>query len=49
MTDADSGANNAPAVAVCRAANLTLEELQTLFPGGYRRGACRMAGLPYIP
>jgi len=33
----------------CKAHNLTLEEHRTLFPGGYRRCACRMAGLPYIP
>jgi tRNA 2-thiouridine synthesizing protein E len=30
----------------CRAASMTLEELRALFPGGYHRGACRMAGLP---
>jgi tRNA 2-thiouridine synthesizing protein E len=39
---------NIPTVFVtCRAANIDLDELMTLFPGGYRRGACRMAGLPF--
>jgi tRNA 2-thiouridine synthesizing protein E len=33
----------------CRAMNLSLDELYQLFPGGYRRGACRMAGLPLVP
>ncbi len=31
----------------CTANDLTLEELKQLFPAGYRRGACRMAGLPF--
>jgi len=31
----------------CKANNLSLEELRTFFPAGYRRGACRMAGLPF--
>jgi tRNA 2-thiouridine synthesizing protein E len=31
----------------CTANDLTLEELRSLFPAGYRRGACRMAGLPF--
>lgn len=30
----------------CSANDLSLEELRDLFPAGYRRGACRMAGLP---
>lgn len=30
----------------CQANNLSLKDLRSLFPGGYRRGACRMAGLP---
>ena len=33
----------------CRENALDLEELGTLFPGGYRRGACRIAGLPFFP
>ena len=32
----------------CRQAGVCLDELRTLFPGGYRRGACRMAGLPFF-
>ncbi len=41
--------NNLPTVyEVCRAHNLDLEDLKTLFPGGYRRGACRIAGLPFF-
>ncbi len=31
----------------CSANNLSLEELRELFPAGYRRGACRSAGLPF--
>lgn len=30
----------------CKINNLSLKDLHTLFPTGYRRGACRMAGLP---
>jgi tRNA 2-thiouridine synthesizing protein E len=33
----------------CRQHGLDLEELGELFPGGYRRGACRIAGLPFFP
>lgn len=33
----------------CKATSMTLEELRELFPRGYRRGACRMAGLPLHP
>jgi tRNA 2-thiouridine synthesizing protein E len=33
----------------CRAVGLSRGELEALFPGGYRRGACRMAGLPLVP
>lgn len=32
----------------CSANDLSLEELRRLFPAGYRRGACRMAGLPFF-
>jgi TusE/DsrC/DsvC family sulfur relay protein len=32
----------------CTASDLTLEELRELFPAGYRRGACRLAGLPFM-
>ncbi len=34
--------------ATCRANDIELSELRDLFPGGYRRGACRMAGLPFF-
>ncbi|MHC4473037.1 MAG: TusE/DsrC/DsvC family sulfur relay protein [Planctomycetota bacterium] len=32
----------------CRHGDLDLAELGELFPGGYRRGACRIAGLPFF-
>ncbi len=32
----------------CRRNQLTLTDLGRLFPEGYRRGACRMAGLPFL-
>ncbi len=32
----------------CKAANLSLKELLELFPDGYRRGACRVAGLAFF-
>jgi tRNA 2-thiouridine synthesizing protein E len=32
----------------CSANALSLDELRELFPAGYRRGACRMAGLPFF-
>jgi tRNA 2-thiouridine synthesizing protein E len=32
----------------CQANNLSLEELHKMFPDGYRRGACRAAGLPFF-
>jgi len=31
----------------CRANNLRLRELQKLFPTGYQRGACKLAGITY--
>ncbi len=41
--------NNIPTVyEVCQAHHLDLKDLQELFPGGYRRGACRIAGLPFF-
>ncbi|MHC4403909.1 MAG: TusE/DsrC/DsvC family sulfur relay protein [Planctomycetota bacterium] len=33
---------------VCEAHGLDLHGFQDLFPGGYRRGACRIAGLPFF-
>jgi tRNA 2-thiouridine synthesizing protein E len=32
----------------CKVLELTLTELRELFPEGYRRGACRAAGLPFF-
>lgn len=32
----------------CSVNALSLEDLRELFPAGYRRGACRMAGLPFF-
>jgi tRNA 2-thiouridine synthesizing protein E len=32
---------------LCRAQNLRLADLKRLFPSGYLRGACRLAGLTY--
>ncbi|MBI4720578.1 MAG: TusE/DsrC/DsvC family sulfur relay protein [Chitinivibrionia bacterium] len=32
----------------CRINNLSLDELIELFPAGYRRGACKAAGLPFF-
>lgn len=33
----------------CEHCGLDLAALHALFPQGYRRGACRMAGLPFLP
>lgn len=42
-------ANNIPTVfEVCQAYNLESGDLKDLFPEGYRRGACRIAGLPFF-
>ena len=32
----------------CAANDLSLDDLRELFPAGYRRGACRIAGLPFF-
>ena len=42
-------ANNIPPLyEVCEAHRLDLEGFRELFPEGYRRGACRVAGLPFF-
>lgn len=35
-------------IETCRENDLDLEEFRELFPDGYRRGACRIAGLPFF-
>jgi tRNA 2-thiouridine synthesizing protein E len=41
--------NNIPTVyEVCQAHKIDIEDLYELFPEGYRRGACRIAGLPFF-
>ncbi len=41
--------NTIPAVhEVCEAHGFDLDDLKELFPDGYRRGACRIAGLPFF-
>jgi len=37
-----------PVHETCVANDLSLDDLRELFPGGYRRGACRIAGLPFF-
>ncbi len=33
---------------ICKDMGLTLQDLLSLFPEGYRRGACRASGLPFL-
>ncbi len=40
---------NIPTVTeICKSNDISLEELGEMFPEGYRRGACRIAGLPFF-
>ena len=48
LRDYFSRAKGIPTVyETCKVTNLALKELIDLFPAGYRRGACRAAGLPF--
>lgn len=41
--------NNIPTFyETCKANDLNIQDLGKLFPDGYRRGACRIAGLPFL-
>jgi tRNA 2-thiouridine synthesizing protein E len=41
--------NNIPSVyEVCKSNDIGLDQLGELFPDGFRRGACRAAGLPFL-
>ncbi len=41
---------NIPTISeTCKANDLSAGEFRGLFPEGYRRGACRIAGLPFFP
>jgi len=49
LRDYYEGKNNIPTLyEVCEAHNLDLDAFRQLFPEGYRRGACRAAGLPFF-
>lgn len=49
LRDCYRDTGNIPTVhETCKANELELEELRSLFPDGYRRGACRIAGLPFL-
>ena len=37
-----------PVHETCMVNDLSLDDLRVLFPSGYRRGACRIAGLPFF-
>lgn len=37
----------ARAYSTCRACRLSLGQMRALFPWGYQRGVCRLAGIPY--
>jgi tRNA 2-thiouridine synthesizing protein E len=49
LRDYYSRTKNIPTVfEACRENGIDMGELRDLFPGGYRRGACRIAGLPFF-
>jgi len=49
LRDYYSRTGNIPTVfSTCKANGIEIDELRSLFPSGYRRGACRMAGLPFL-
>ncbi len=49
LRDFYRGTKNVPTIYdVCRSCNIELDEFGKLFPRGYRRGACRAAGLPFL-
>ncbi|MBU8934011.1 MAG: TusE/DsrC/DsvC family sulfur relay protein [candidate division Zixibacteria bacterium] len=49
LRDIYRGTNNVPTIyEVCRSCNIELDDFGKLFPKGYRRGACRAAGLPLL-
>ncbi len=49
LRDFYSKTQNIPTVfETCTVNNIDYNDLYDLFPGGYRRGACRMAGLPFF-
>lgn len=49
LRDHYTATGNVPTVfETCKANELGLAELRRLFPAGYRRGACRAAGLPFV-
>lgn len=49
LRDYYSRMKNIPTVyTACKAIGIEVVELRDLFPNGYRRGACRIAGLPFL-
>lgn len=49
LRDFYANTRNIPSVyEVCKSNSIGLDELGELFPRGYRRGACRAAGLPFL-
>ncbi|MHC4606008.1 MAG: TusE/DsrC/DsvC family sulfur relay protein [Planctomycetota bacterium] len=49
LRDSYERTNNIPTIyETCKAHGLELDEFRRMFPDGYRRGACRAAGLPFL-